>query len=77
MCFYFTFVDGIFKFLSSYFIKGMCVVALVPVTITRRRATFQPLVIMLLMSGCLDGFLNKSFVCKIVIAICECYELYV
>lgn len=43
-------MDGIFKFLSSCCVKSMCVVAIVLAAITRRGVTFQPLVIMLLMS---------------------------
>ena len=50
MCF-FIFMRGILSIVSRFCIDGMCVVALAPATSTMSGATFQPLVIMLLMSG--------------------------
>lgn len=59
----------IFDFLYSCFIKGMCVVDLVPTAISRRRMTFQTLVMMLLERLVFDGSLGKSFVCKFVVVV--------
>jgi hypothetical protein len=48
---FFIFTRGNLSFVSRFFIGGMCVVALAPVTSTMSGATFHPLVMMLLMSG--------------------------
>ena len=39
------------SYVSKLFIDGMCVVALAPATKTMSRATFHPLVVMLLMNA--------------------------
>ena len=48
---FFIFMRGSLSVVSRFCIDGMCVVALAPATSTMSGATFQPLVIMLLMSG--------------------------
>ena len=45
------FVIGSVNVVSSFFIDGICVVPLAPATITMSGATFQPLVMMLFVSG--------------------------
>ena len=54
---------GILSIVSRFCIDGMCVVALAPATSTMSGATFQPLVIMLLMSGWyFVVFLSRDYV---------------
>ena len=48
---FFIFMRGSLSIVYRVCIDGMCVVALAPATSTMSGATFQPLVIMLLMSG--------------------------
>ena len=48
---FFIFMRGNLSIVSRFCIDGMCVVALAHATSTMSGATFQPLVIMLLMSG--------------------------
>ena len=48
---FFNFHGRQFRFVSNFFIDGMCVVALAPVTKTMNGATFDPLVVMLLTSN--------------------------
>jgi hypothetical protein len=60
------FVTMIFSFLSKFFIDKMCGVALAPAARTISGATFHPLDVMLLMSGCyFVVFLARVFVANL------------
>ena len=47
----FIFMIGSWSIVSRFFIDGICVVALAPAISIVNGATFQPLVVMLLMNG--------------------------
>ena len=58
--YFFIFMKWSLSVVYSLFIDGMCVVALAHVTNTMSRATFHPLVMMLLMSSwCFVVFLLR------------------
>jgi hypothetical protein len=65
----FDFCDRELSVVSSFFIDGMCVVPLAPATSTTGGATFQPLVMMLLMSGWYFVIFQRFSVANILIVV--------